>query len=126
MAVLIFDSGALIALERSDRAVADLLDRAAESGMRVLTSSACVAEVWRDPARQVRLLRALRGFLEQPLDERQARDCGGLLARSGTDDIADAAVALLARDDDVILTSDPRDIERLLVVAGTNARVRAV
>lgn len=126
MAVLIFDSGALIALERSDRVVADLLDRAAESGMRILTSSACVAEVWRDPARQVRLSRALRGFLEQPLDEQQARNCGGLLARSDTADITDAAVALLARDDDTILISDPRDIERLLVAVGTNARVRTV
>lgn len=126
MAVLIFDSGALIALERSDRTVADLLDRAAESGMSVLTSSACIAEVWRDPPRQARLSRALRGFLERPLDEQQARSCGLLLARSDTDDIADAAVALLAGDEDTILTSDPQDIKRLLAAAGTNARVRPI
>jgi hypothetical protein len=126
MAVLIFDAGALIALERADRAVADLLDRAAEEDMEALTSSACVAQVWRDPARQARLSRVLRGFLEQPLDEEQARRCGLLLARAGTDDIADAAVAMLARDGDTILTSDPQDIERLLAAAGTSARVRPV
>lgn len=126
MAVLIFDTGGLIALERGDHVVAQMLDTAIAGEIEVLTSSACVAEIWRNPARQSRLSRALRGFLERPLDERQARDCGLLLARSGTEDIADAAVALLARDEDTILTSDPRDMKRLLATAGTNARVRAV
>lgn len=126
MAVLIFDSGGLIALERGDRVVVKMLDAAITGEVEVITSSACVAEVWRDPARQARLARALRGFLEQALDEQQARSCGLLLALSGTDDIADAAVALLANDGDTILTSDSQDIEHLLAVAGTNARVRSV
>jgi DNA-binding transcriptional MocR family regulator len=126
MAALIFDTGALIALERFDRAVASLLDEAAEEGIEALTSSACVAQAWRDPARQARLSRALGGFLERPLDEEQARRCGRLLARAGTQDIVDAAVAVLADDGDTILTSDPQDIERLLAAAGTGARVRPV
>jgi DNA-binding transcriptional MocR family regulator len=126
MAALIFDTGALIALERSDRAVASLLQEAAEEEIEALTSSACVAQAWRDPARQARLSRALRGFLERPLDEEQARRCGRLLARAGTQDIVDAAVAVLADDGDTILTSDPQDIERLLAAAGTGARVRPV
>lgn len=126
MAVLIFDAGGLIALERGDQVVTEMLDAAIADEIEVLTSSACVAEVWRDPPRQARLSRALRGFLEQPLDEQQARSCGLLLAGSDTNDIADAAVALLAGDQDTILTSDPQDIRRLLAAAGTNARVRAV
>lgn len=126
MAVLIFDAGALIALERADRDVADLLDTAAENEIEAVTSSACIAQVWREPARQARLVHALRGFLEQPLDEHEARRCGLLLARAGTDDIADAAVVLLAKDGDTILTSDPKDIERLLDVAGTSASVHPV
>lgn len=126
MPVLVFDSGALIALERNDRYAADLLDTATEGGIEAVTSSACVAQVWRDPARQARLTHVLTGFREQPLDAQRARRCGLLLARSGTDDIVDAAVALLAEDGDTVLTSDPDDIARLLAVAETNARVRRV
>ncbi len=126
MAALIFDTGGLIALERGNRVATVMLDVAIADEIEVLTSSACIAEVWRDPPRQARLSRALRGVLERPLDEQRARSCGLLLARSETDDIADAAVALLAGEQDTILTSDPQDIKRLLAAAGTSARVRAV
>jgi DNA-binding transcriptional MocR family regulator len=126
MAVLIFDTGGLIALDRGDHLVAEMLDSAIDGEMEVLTSTACVAQAWRDPARQARLSRALRGFLERPLDDEQARRCGRLLARCGTQDVVDAAVAVLAQDGDTILTSDPQDIERLLAAAGTSARVRPV
>lgn len=126
MAALVFDSGALIALERGDRAVAALLATAVQDGAEAITSTTCVAQVWRNPARQARLARALAGFVEHDLDRAKARDCGALLARSDTSDIVDASVSLLARDGDTVLTSDPRDIERLLNATGTQAQVRAV
>ena len=126
MAALVFDSGALIALKRGDRAIAALLATAAESGAEAVTSTACVAQVWRNPARQARLSRALAGFVESDLNAARARDCGTLLARSATRDIADAAVSLLVDDGNTILTSDPHDIERLLNAAGTRARIRPV
>jgi hypothetical protein len=126
VAAIVFDSGALIALERGDRRIAVLLDEAAAGGVEAVTSSACVTEVWRDPARQARLTRALAGFRERSLDPPQARACGTLLARSATSDVTDAAVCQIARDGDTVLTSDPHDIARLLQAAGTRARVRAV
>jgi hypothetical protein len=126
MAALVFDSGALIALERGDRKVAALLVAAIAGGAEAVTSCACVAEVWRDPARQARLTRALPGFRERSLDPLQARACGTLLARSATTDIADAALCRLAQDGDTVLTSDPHDIARLLETAGVRACVRAV
>ncbi len=126
MAAIVFDTGALIALERGDRKVAAQLVAAANGGVEVLTSSTCIAQVWRDPARQARLARALDGFLERDLDSSRARDCGVLLARSETRDIVDAAVSLLVESGDTILTSDPRDIERLLDATGVRARVRVV
>jgi DNA-binding transcriptional MocR family regulator len=126
VAALVFDSGALIALERGDRAIAALIATAVKSNAEAVTSTACVAQVWRNPARQARLARALAGFLERDLDAALARDCGTLLAGSGTQDIVDAAVVLLVDDGDTILTSDPHDIERLLDAAGTRARIRAV
>lgn len=126
MAALIFDSGALIALERGNRAVAAALAAAVADGAEAVTSSACVAEVWRDPARQARLTRALAGFREHSLDPDRARACGLLAARAGTSDVADAAVAQLARDGDVVLTSDPRDIGTLLGASGKRAEVLSV
>jgi len=85
-----------------------------------------VAEVWRDPARQGRLTRALCGFRERSLDPQQARACGALLAKATTSDVADAALCQLARDGDTVVTSDPRDIARLLQASGTRAGVHAV
>jgi hypothetical protein len=126
MAALVFDAGALIALDRGDRTVIALLAVAAQQGNEAITSSACVAQVWRDPARQARLTRALGGFLEWPLDPPCARRCGQLLAKAHTSDIADAALALLVQDGDTVLTSDPHDIEHLLETTGTDARIRPV
>ena len=126
MAALVFDTGALIALDQGDRAIGALLAVAAESGAEAITSSACVAQAWRDPTRQARLARALAGFLEQALDPTTARRCGALLDRAGTRDIVDAAVVLLVDDGDTILTSDAADIERLLDAGGTQARVQPV
>lgn len=126
MAALVFDSGALIALERGDRKVAALLVAAVAGGIEAVTSCACVAEVWRDPARQARLTRALSGFRELSLDPLQARACGMLLAQTATNNVTDAALSQLARDGDTILTSDPHDIVLLLEASGTRACVRAI
>lgn len=126
MAALVFDAGALIALERGDRNVIALLALAAQQGTEAITSSAIVAQVWRDSARQVRLTRALPGFMEFPIDQLAARRCGVLLADANTSDIADAALALLVADGDTVLTSDPHDIEHLLERTGTDAHIRRV
>ena len=126
MAALVFDAGALIALDRGARGVGAIMAVAAQDDIEVITSSACIAQVWRDPARQARLAKALAGFLQWPLDPPGARRCGLLLADARTSDIADAALALLIRDGDTVLTSDPHDIEHLLETTGTDARIRAV
>ncbi len=126
MASLILDSGALIAIDRGDRTIGAALREAARHGVDTHTSCACVAEGWRDPARQARLTRALTGMVEHPLDAPTARRCGNLLARSSTSDIADAAIALLAAASDVVLTSDPGDIRHLISVTGSSARVQKI
>jgi hypothetical protein len=126
MAALVFDAGGLIALERGDREVGALLAAAAETGVDAVTSSACVAQTWRDPARQARLARGLPGFLERSLDPSAARACGLLLASTRTSDVVDAAIALAVEDGDTVLTSDPEDIEHLLETAGRRALVHKV
>lgn len=126
MAALIFDTGGLIAIDRGEREIGALLAAAASTGVEAVTSSACVAQAWRDPARQARLTRALAGFLERSLDPPAARACGLLLARSRTGDVVDAAVTLLVADGDTILTSDPDDLAHLLDAAGRRARLLPV
>ena len=126
MAALVFDAGGLIALDRGEREVGTLLAVAVDTGVEAVTSAATVAQVWRDPARQARLARALAGFLERSLDPSAARECGLLLARAHTSDIADAAITLLVEDGDTVVTSDPDDIAHLLDTAGTQARVLPV
>jgi xanthine/CO dehydrogenase XdhC/CoxF family maturation factor len=126
VAAIVFDAGGLIALDRGDREVGALLAVAADGGVEAVTSSACVAQAWRDPARQARLARALTGFVERSLDPPAARDCGRLLARARTSDLADAAIALLVEDGDTVLTSDSDDIGHLLDASGRRARIRRV
>lgn len=126
MPSLILDTGGLIALERRDRRVGALLAAAAHEGVEAATSAGCVAQVWRDPARQALLTRALRGIREHPLDPAAARKIGALLAGAGTDDIVDAAVIELAADGDVVITSDPDDMRRVAAAAGLRMGVVAV
>ena len=111
---LILDAGALIAVERSHRATIARLVRAHEDEETVVTSAAVVAQVVRNRARQVTLERVLAGVDERPLDSDAARLIGQLLASSRSSDVVDAAVALLAKAGDELLTSDPDDLRNLL------------
>ena len=126
MAALILDTGALIAIDRGDRRLGAMLHETARHRVDAVTSCVCVAEAWRHPSRQARLTRALAGIIEHPLDSDAARACGMLLARARTREIADAAVTVLARDGDLVLTSDAGDIEHLLDINRTSARVQPV
>lgn len=126
MAAIVFDAGGLIALDRGERKLGALLAAAAESGVEARTSVGCVAQVWREPSRQVRLARALRGVVEHSLDPNAARACGRLLARARTSDVVDAVLALLVEDGDTVVTSDPGDIAHLLEAAGVQAQLMLV
>jgi hypothetical protein len=120
---LVLDSGALIAFERGDRQVAALLEAARRRSDRVLSSSGCVSQSWRDGARQARLARLLAGVDERALNPAASRAVGALCARARLDDVVDAHVALLTHDGDVVLTSDQKDLKHLLRVHGVKADV---
>ncbi|MHB8325489.1 MAG: PIN domain-containing protein [Candidatus Dormibacteria bacterium] len=75
-----------------------------------------VAQVWRDGARQARLARLVGSTSLEvtPLDVAEAEATGALCGLTGTSDIVDASVALLARRlRATVVTSDPEDIQRL-------------
>ena len=112
----ILDAGALIAHERRDPKVAALMEVAAAHRIEMVLPSTVLAQVWRDGRRQALLARALRnpGIIEAPLDHDDARQAGELLRASGTADVVDAHVVVLARRLEApVITSDPGDMARL-------------
>src|SRR5262250_3390242 len=100
---------ALIAVDRGDKRMIALLDRALAQGRAFRVPSGVVGQAWRDGRVQVTLARFLRGEEVEivPLDEQLARSCGELCVASDTSDVIDASVVILARERrDAIVTSD--------------------
>jgi len=109
---LVLDAGALIAVERADRRVIRLLELAQD----IHVPAGALAQAWRNPARQVRLVRIVSsdGVVIHPLDAASARAAGQLCAATSTSDIIDASVVLVARVvNAVTVTSDSDDLRRL-------------
>ena len=106
---VVLDAGGLIAVDRADRRVIRLLELAEE----VHVPSAALAQAWRNPARQVRLVRVLKSqsVTIHALDDADARAVGQLCGAIGAIDVADVSVVLLARlVGGVTVTSDPDDL----------------
>lgn len=120
----ILDSGALIAIERGDRQLVAAIKRDRLSERAPLTHGGVIGQVWRGGAdRQVSLARVLRMVEIVALDEDLGRRAGVLLGRAGGSDVIDAAVVLLAQNDDRILTSDPEDLAALAAAAGADVEI---
>jgi predicted nucleic acid-binding protein len=119
MRPVVYDAGPLIAAERNDRRFWAEHRARLELGILPGVPAPIVAQVSRS-AKQAQLRRLLRGCEVVPLDEGGAHRAGALLGKSGTTDIADAAVVSLAveRRADIV-TSDRADIERLVSVTRT-------
>lgn len=108
---LVFDAGALLALEKNDVEMWRRWKTAKLAGYPPVTHGGVVGQAWRGGGpRQARLAMALDGIEVYPLDDELGRRAGTLLRRSGTSDVVDAALVLLAEDGDEIVTSDPDDL----------------
>ncbi|HTU46864.1 MAG TPA: PIN domain-containing protein [Bryobacteraceae bacterium] len=113
---IVLDAGALIALDRGDKRMIALLQRALTQGRAFRVPAGVVGQAWRDGRMQVTLARFLRSEEVEivPLDEQLARSCGELCGATGSSDIIDASVVILARQRrDPIVTGDPDDLRRL-------------
>jgi len=111
MTRVVYDAGALIAAERGDRWMWRTHKVALLKDAVLVTTAPVVAQVSRSP-RQARLHRFLGscdviGFVAE-----DAHAVGKLLAGSGSSDVVDAHLALVA-DGGHVLTSDPADLQRL-------------
>lgn len=113
---LTLDTGALMALDRGDKRMIALLDLALAQRRALRLPSGVIAQAWRNGRTQVTLARFLRSEEVEiiPLDDQLARACGELCGATGTSDIIDASVVILARERrDSIVTSDPQDLRHL-------------
>ena len=114
MTPLVLDTGALIGLDRNDRALWALLKAAALASDPVVVPTAAFAQAWRSGPRQARLAAAL-DYCEIASFDTMARAAGELCGRTHTSDVMDASVALTAaRVGGALLTSDPLDLTGLL------------
>ena len=89
-----------------------LIKRATERGDDLHTTHPVLAQVWRDPTRQANLARALRSFDIHPLDE--SRSVGRRLAATGTSDVVDAHLAVVAQSLGTFILTGDRDDMALL------------
>jgi len=111
-----FDAGALIALDRGDSRMLALLQLLARRAGTIHVPAGVAGQAWRGGARQAMLARLFSSpEVEVPsLDLAMAQACGELCAATGTSDVIDASVVLVAREHhDTIVTSDVDDLRRL-------------
>ncbi len=113
---LVLDAGALIALERGDKRMIALLQRALAQGRAFRVPAGVAGQAWRNGRVQVTLARFLRSeeVVIIPLDQQLARACGELCGAASASDVIDASLVIIAREkQDLIVTSDPGDLRRL-------------
>ena len=120
---LVLDSGALVALERNERAMWVRLKAAQMDRDLPRTHAGVLGQVWRGGPRQARLSQALEGIDVRALDEPLGRAAGQLLAAAGLTDVIDAGVVLLATDGDEIVTVDREHLGLLAAASGRHVEL---
>lgn len=113
---VVYDTGVLVAADRSDRRLwADHRARL-ELDIVPLTTAPVVAQASRS-SRQVQLRRFLRGCQVVALSESVAHEVGALVGTSGVSDVVDVHVVLVASKARAsVLTSDDDDLQRIATV----------
>jgi predicted nucleic acid-binding protein len=120
VAGLTLDAGALIAYERGDARIREILTVAFARGLVPTVPAVVLAEVWRGDAKDARVARLLKACSVEPLDEPRARAAGKLRRETAGATAIDACVAAgVHRRNDTIATSDPEDMRHLLGPART-------
>jgi predicted nucleic acid-binding protein len=116
---IVFDTGALIALERRQRTALEVLRIAADDGDELIAPAAVVAEWWRAGKREKERSRILRAFKFESPSAQIARLAGVAIGLVGAG-LGDALVMAGASvQGDVVYTSDLDDFVRLSAVFPT-------
>ena len=123
---LVLDSGALIALDKNDRAMWRRLKGALVAGDPPRSHGGVIGQVWRGRGASRAAGPGAAAIDVVPLDETLGRAAGVLLGRTRQHDVIDAALVLLTTDGDDLLTSDPDDLEPLARALGRHIEIIAV
>ncbi len=126
MTGLTYDTGALLAAEANRRELWALHARTLQLGRRPIVPAGVLAQAWRGGP-QAELSRLLRGCQIEELTDARARSAGVACARSRTADIVDASVVVgaVARND-LVVSSDPDDLERIAESLGKHLSVQRI
>jgi predicted nucleic acid-binding protein len=110
---IVFDTGALIALERRQRTALEVLRIAADDGDELIVPAAALAEWWRAGKREKERSRIVRAFLFESPSLQVARLAGVAMGLVGAG-LGDALVMAGASiQGDVVYTSDMHDFLRM-------------
>ncbi|MFB7943794.1 twitching motility protein PilT [Kitasatospora phosalacinea] len=120
MNAIVYDSGALIAAEKNDRAFVAQHETLLSARVRPLVPAGVLAQVWNVRPSSAILHRVLRGCEVLALTEARAKAVAELCHRAGSHDVVDASVVLAAIEhlDAPILTDDLGDIGQLVEASG--------
>jgi hypothetical protein len=126
MRPVVYDTGVLIAADRSERRIWAEHRVRLEAGIIPIVPAPVVAQASRSP-KQVQMRRLLRGCEVVSFHEAAAHTAGALLGKTRTRDVVDASVAVLSiRDGADVVSDDANDIQRLLSVARVKASILKV
>jgi hypothetical protein len=127
MAGVTYDTGALVAAERNDRAMWALHAGFLAEEVAPVVPAPVLAEAWRGGGRQASLSRLLAMCEVESMSEDQARRVGVLAGRSAHDDIVDVAVVEGAvRRRDAVVTSNDAHIRAIAEAAGSRLHIEHV
>ena len=126
MSTVVYDAAVLVAADGNDRRAWAEHKARLEFGVVPSVPAPVLAQVSR-ALQQAQLRRFLCGCAVVPLGESEAHEAGRLLGKARTADVVDAVVVTIAlRQKAIILTSDPKDIKRLVRASGGDIAVVAV
>ncbi len=122
-----YDTGALIAAERSDRRMWSLHAAFLAEEVSPTVPALVLAEGWRGGPRQANMARLLALCEVEHMTEDRARAVGVLAGRAAHDDVVDVTVVEGAlRRHDGVVTSNKDHIEKVAQAAGVKLRIESV
>lgn len=126
MSGVTYDAGALLAADRNDRLMVALHRGTLQRRIAPTVPAPVLAQAWRGGP-QASLSWLLSGCQVEDMDEPRARLAGALCGAAGTSDVVDAVVVAgaVARQDAVV-SSDPRDLERLAAALDVRLEIHRI
>ncbi|HEX6765527.1 MAG TPA: hypothetical protein VF103_08625 [Polyangiaceae bacterium] len=113
---VMFDTGALIALERRHQRICKIHRMAVESGLDIVAPTPVIAEWWREGRGEKQRRKLLRSLLQEPPNGHVAQLAGSAIGRVGASVVDALVMAAASIQSDTVYTSDMDDLEQLLDV----------